>query len=401
MDSNVARNAGLILSPLTTGDCAAAAARAAAACLLFRIDYEFVTIKHQGGNSRTISVYKVEDDCDEKHAHFYAIMEGGAAPDIRERAEIHVDVAKITDFRKVDDSVHVDTRYGNLFIKGGEGIGVAFDGVPGIKRGEALIEKEARNMIFESVANVCETADGAQLLLITVSCPEGMMIAAKQTVGQSAFAGGITIMGECGTVSQVHQRDIVGSIENQIEKQMAMGVNNLIISPGNYCADDVYRNLHVSLNTSIYCFNFPGFAIDAAVNAGIESILLVGNAGKLVKLAAGIMNTNSYASDGRREIFAAHTAIVGGTSSQVRTVMACVTVDEILSLLDTWGLRERVMASIMNEIDRAVENRCHGKLKFGVALFSEAFGLLGTTKNTRNVIIKVSQDQYALSLKLK
>ena len=343
MDSNVARNAGLILSPLTTGDCAAAAARAAAACLLFRIEYEFVTIKHKGGNSRTISVYKVEEDCDENHAHYYAIMEGGAAPDIRDRAEIHVDVTKITDLRSLGDSVHIDTRYGNLFMKGGEGIGVAFDGTPGFKRGDALIEQEARNMIFDSVGSVCETADGAQLLLITVSCPEGMMIAAKQTVGQTAFAGGVTIMGECGSVSTVHQRDIVGSIENQIEKQTALGVNNLIISPGNYCADQVYKNLHVSLDTSIYCFNFPGFAIDAAVNAGIESILLVGNAGKLVKLAAGIMN----------------------------------------------------------EIDKAVENRCHGKLKFGVALFSEEFGLLGTTKNTRNVIIKVSQDQYALSLKLK
>lgn len=401
MDANVARSAGLILSPLTTGDCAAAAARAAAACLLFRIDYEFVTIRHQGGNSRTISVYKVEEDCDENHAHFYSIMEGGAAPDIRDRAEIHIVVSRLSDLRKLDESVHIDSRYGNLFIKGGEGIGIAFDGVPGIRRGEALIEKDARDMIFDSVANVCEIADGAQFLLITVSCPEGMMIAAKQTVGQAAYAGGITIMGECGTLSQVHQRDIVASIENQIEKQTALGVNNLIISPGNYCADQVYKNLHVSLDTSIYCFNFPGSAIDAAVNAGIESILLVGNVGKLVKLAAGIMNTNSYASDGRREIFAAHTAIVGGTSSQVRTVMACVTVDEILSLLDTWGLRDRVMGSIMNEIDRAVEKRCFGKLKFGVALFSEEFGLLGATRNTRNVIIKVSQDQYALSLKLK
>ena len=401
MDSNVARNAGLILSPLTTGDCAAAAARAAAACLLFRIDYEFVTIRHQNGNSRTISVYKIEDDCDANHAHFHAIMEGGAAPDIRDRAEIHVVVSRITDIRQLDSNVHIDTRYANLFMKGGEGIGYAVNDIPGIKRGEALIEQETRDMIFDAVANVCETADGAQLLLITVSCPEGAMLAAKQTTGQSAFTGGITIMGECGSVSKVHQRDITGSIENQIAIQTSLGVNNLIISPGYYCADEVYKSLHVSLNTAIYCFNFPGHAIDAAVAAGIESILLVGNVGKLVKLAAGIMNTNSYASDGRREIFAAHTAIVGGTSSQVRTVMGCVTVDEILSLLDTWGLRERVMSSIMTEIHKAVQNRCYGKLRFGVALFSEEFGLLGTTQDTRNVIIKVSQDQYALSLKLK
>ena len=113
------------------------------------------------------------------------------------------------------------------------------------------------------------------------------------------------------------------------------------------------------------------------------------------------MNTNSYASDGRREIFAAHTAIVGGTSSQVRTVMGCTTCDEILALLNNWGLRDRVMASIMSKINEAVGRRCNGRLRYGVALFSEEFGLLGATADTRNVLVKVSQDQYALSLKLK
>ena len=59
------------------------------------------------------------------------------------------------------------------------------------------------------------------------------------------------------------------------------------------------------------------------------------------------------------------------------------------------------MASIMGKINEAVARRCNGRLKFGVALFSEEFGLLGATVDTRNVLIKVSQEQYALSLKLK
>ena len=134
---------------------------------------------------------------------------------------------------------------------------------------------------------------------------------------------------------------------------------------------------------------------------GIKNILLVGNVGKLIKLAAGIANTNSYASDGRREIFAAHTAIVGGTSSQVRTVMNCITCDEILSLLTNWGIRDKVMASIMSSINDYATRRSSGKVTLGVALFSEQFGLLGATVNTKNVLVKVSQEQFALSLKLK
>ena len=266
---------------------------------------------------------------------------------------------------------------------------------------KALIEKEARNMIFDSVANVCETADGAQLLLITVSCPEGMMIAAKQPMIQTGFSGGITIMGEYGEVENVHQRDITESIDNQLKMQVDAGVKSILVSPGNYCAASINQQLHISLETAIRCYNFPGYAIDAAVSAGVENMLLVGNVGKLVKLAAGIMNTSSYASDGRKEIFAAHTALVGGTAVQVRTVMGCITCDEILALLDSWGLRDRVMSSIMLAITNCVRFRSQGKLRFGVALFSEQYGLLGQTMDTKNVLVKVSQEQFALSQKLK
>lgn len=400
MDRFDARDSGLIISPLTTGDCAAAAARAAAASLLFKFDYEYVTIQHEG-NTRTISVYKDAEKCSRDEAHFYAVMEGGMAPDIRDKADIHVSVSRVTDFRKVDSRAYMDVRYGNLFLYAGEGIGIAAVDSPPTRKGQANIEKDARKLIFDAVAGVCEISDGAQPLLIKVSCPEGIMIAAKQSNALNAFMGGIGIMGNYGTISDVHQRDIAGSIENQIREQIELGVKSILVSPGDYCADKIYEGIHLSLKTAVNCFNFPGSAIDAACDAGVENLLLVGNVGKLVKMAAGIMNTNSYASDGRREIFAAHTAIVGGTSSQVRTVMGCITCDEILALLNNWGLRDRVMASIMGKINEAVARRCNGRLKFGVALFSEEFGLLGATVDTRNVLIKVSQEQYALSLKLK
>ena len=388
-----------VLSTLTLGDCAAAAARAAAVCLLFRANYEFVAINHIGG-SRTIQVYKDGSSCNDSESRFFTVLEGGGSLGIREKAEIYVTVSRIHDLYSVSENAHIDVRYGNLFLCGGEGIGVAAQDKDGFKKGEALIDKNARKLIFEAVAEACDISDGAQLLLITVSCPQGAMIAAKATTGQP-FTGGITITGDYGTLSRIHQRDIVASIKNQISRQVQLGVKSILVSPGNYCVDKIKDSLHISLNTSIRCYNYPGDAIDFAVENHIEKLLLVGNAGKLVKLAAGIMNTNSFASDGRREIFAAHTAIVGGTAVQVRSVMNCYTTDEILALLTGWGMRDRVMASIMNSISDSVRRRSRGRLRFGVALFSEEFGLLGQTSDTKNVLVNVSQEQYALSLKLK
>ena len=59
------------------------------------------------------------------------------------------------------------------------------------------------------------------------------------------------------------------------------------------------------------------------------------------------------------------------------------------------------MNSIMMAINNYVRTRSQGKLRFGVALFSEEYGLLGQTMDTKNVLVKVSQEQFALSLKLK
>ena len=388
------------LNMLTSGDCAAAAARAAAVCLLFRINYDFVTINH-GGNSRRIPVFKDENSCNDRQACFYAVMEDGVAPNTKDKAEIYVTVSRISDFYNVSENAHIDIRYGNLFMCGGEGIASAAYDTDDVLRGQALIEHGSRKLIFDAVAEACEVSDGAQLLLITVSCPSGMMIAAKLSTGQNTFMGGISIVGDYGTISKIHQRDIILSIEKQIKFQTTAGVKSILISPGDYCADKIRESLHIPLTSAVRCYNYPGDAIDIALESGVENLLLVGNAGKLVKLAAGIMNTNSFSSDGRREIFAAHTAIVGGMSSQVRTVMKCDTTDEILALLTSWGIRDKVLGSIMGAIHDNVKNRSRGKMRFGVALFSKEFGLLGQTLDTKNVLTKVSQEQYALSLKLK
>ncbi|WP_029233334.1 cobalt-precorrin-5B (C(1))-methyltransferase [Butyrivibrio sp. VCB2006] len=400
MDRFTVQTPNSLLSPASSGDCMAAAALAAASDLIFRIRFDSITVSH-GSASRNIEVKRIDENCTGRQSEYSCVVEGAAPPDIKDRAEIRVNVSYIDDISRVSENAHVDTRFANLFMVGGEGIGTAMGNQPGFLNGEALIDKNVRNTVFETVADVCEISDGAQLLLITVSCPEGMMIAAGNAMGQTMFTGGISIIGEHATLPKIHQREITESIDRQIKMQVEQGVTSVLVAPGGYCADKINNELHVPLNTAVYCYNYPGQAIDTCASLGVTYMLLVGNVGKLVKLAAGITNTNSYASDGRREIFAAHTAIVGGTSSQVRTVMSCLTCDEILNLLNNWGLRDRVMASIMHSISEYGSIRSHRRLNLAVALFSEEFGLLGYTQNTKNVLIKVSQEQFALSRKLK
>ena len=124
--------------------------------------------------------------------------------------------------------------------------------------------------------------------------------------------------------------------------------------------------LGLGLGQAVKCSNFIGSTIDMAVEEGAESILLIGHGGKLIKLAAGIMNTHSSWADGRMEILAAHGAACGAKRELVEQILEAVTVDEGLGLLETeGGLREQVMKRVKMCIRDRYLNRwpvCAGKL---------------------------------------
>jgi cobalt-precorrin-5B (C1)-methyltransferase len=83
----------------------------------------------------------------------------------------------------------------------------------------------------------------------------------------------------------------------------------------------------------------------------IESLLLIGHAGKLVKLGMGIMNTHSKYADARMEVLALHSALNGIPPEKIQAILACNTTEEAASLLREEGISDKVFPSIMNKID--------------------------------------------------
>lgn len=67
-------------------------------------------------------------------------------------------------------------------------------------------------------------------------------------------------------------------------------------------------------------------------------------------------------------------------------IMSCINTEEILTLLEQWGLREAVMDSLCGRIKEHVSDRVGEKLKAGVMLFSHHYGFLGQTKGTEEVL---------------
>ncbi len=86
------------------------------------------------------------------------------------------------------------------------------------------------------------------------------------------------------------------------------------------------------------CSNFAGDLLDHCADAGVEHVVFVGHAGKLVKLAAGIWNTHSRYGDARLETLAALAAAAGAPPTVVTKLLDLPTAEAAAELLAEAGL---------------------------------------------------------------
>ena len=84
-----------------------------------------------------------------------------------------------------------------------------------------------------------------------------------------------------------------------------MGARTVVAVPGNYGETFLREQMRLPCR-AVSCSNYIGELLDMAVDFGFEGLLLVGHAGKLVKLAGGVMNTHSRYADARMAVSYTH-----------------------------------------------------------------------------------------------
>lgn len=276
-----------------------------------------------------------------------------------------------------------------IAIDGGTGVGRVTK--PGLDQpvGAAAINRVPRQMIREAVARVCEAADYSGGLSVLITVPEGEALAQKTFNPQLGIVGGISILGTSGIVEPMSMQALVDTVALELRQAAAQGHRRAILTPGNYGLDFLrHQGLDALGIPVIKCSNFIGDALDEAAALKFEEILLVGHAGKLVKLAGGIMNTHSRYADCRTELFCAHAAVCGAGPSVCRALLDAPTSDACLAILDRQGLREPVLNSLLQAIQRHLEHRAAGAYRMGAVLFTNESGELGRTAGTEELIQK-------------
>ena len=348
----------------TTGSCAALAASGAVRLLLTGTAPESLSLRTPKG----LTVEVVPALCRmEKEAAVCAVRkDAGDDPDVTDGLLIYV---------RAEKAEH------GIWIDGGEGVGRVTR--PGLDQpeGAAAINRVPREMIRAAAEEVCAELGCGGGLALTVFVPGGEEIAKRTFNPQLGIEGGISILGTSGIVEPMSEKAIVDTVCLEIRQAAALGARRLVLTPGNYGLDYLKRELPaLSALPCVKCSNYLGDAIDEALLEGFEEVLLVGHIGKLVKLAGGIFNTHSRIADCRTELFTAHAALCGADANTCRELMAQVSTDGCLAVLDASGLRQPVTDSLLAAIQQRLDRRSGGALKLGALLFSNEHGLLGMTK---------------------
>lgn len=353
----------------TTGSCAAAATKAAARMLLGRVAVPVVQLTTPRG---LVLDLEPEDVHVTANAATCAIRkDSGDDPDITDGVRIYATVEK--------------TACG-WELAAGPGVGtVTKDGLACAKGGPA-INPVPQRMIRAAAESEAAASGYTGGLKVTISIPGGDVLAAKTFNPRLGIERGLSILGTSGIVDPMSEKALVDTIKTEMKARRANGDTHLLAFFGNYGVDFGRDTLHLDVERRVTCSNYVGDMLDYAVYCGFTDVLLIGHAGKLIKLALGIMNTHSRYADGRTEFMALQAIFAGASVETAKRIYASRTTDEAIAILKEAQVLEPVMQAATERIEYYMEQRVHGELRCGAILFSNTYGVLGETSHVPELI---------------
>ncbi len=357
----------------TTGSCAAAAAKAAVCMLLSGEVIQQVRLMTPKGVELDLEVEQIER---RQHGVRCAVRkDSGDDPDVTNGIYVYAEVRKEPE--------------PGIYLDGGEGIGRITK--KGLEQpvGAAAINRVPRQMIREAVKEECVRARYDGGLSVMISIPEGRKIAERTFNPRLGIEGGISVLGTSGIVEPMSEKALTDTIFLELKMLKENGIDRCCVVPGNYGRDFLAEQLGVDTDQAVKCSNYIGETIDAAVNLEMRSLLLIGHIGKLIKVAAGVMNTHSRQADCRMEVLAAYAAAEGASAECVQAILSCITTTEALELLKEKGILSGVMERVMERIEFHLCHRAGGSLQVEAIVFSTEDGILGKTKRAEALLKEI------------
>jgi cobalt-precorrin-5B (C1)-methyltransferase len=292
----------------TTGTCASAAAKAATTALRDQAAQQTVEVALPSGRRVAFGV----ESCvyGPGQATAVVVKDAGDDPDVTHGAHLTATVRW-----RAEPGVALD---------GGEGVGVVTKPGLGIDVGEPAITATPRAMIIQAVGEVVDPVSHG--VLVVISVPGGEKMARKTTNARLGILGGISILGTTGIVRPFSTASWRASVEQAVSVMAAQGERTMVLCTGGRTEKGAMAMLP---GLPEVCFvevgDFTGAALRRALVAGIQGVIFVGMAGKLAKLAAGVLMTHYTRSKVDLGLLGDVTLAAGGSATLAGEVSAANT----------------------------------------------------------------------------
>jgi cobalt-precorrin-5B (C1)-methyltransferase len=290
----------------TTGTCAAAAAKAAMKALVSGEPQTRVDVKLPGKGAERRVEFEVERcDLGGAWAEAVVVKDAGDDPD-------------------VTDGAHLTARVSwrgepGLELDRGDGVGEVTRPGLGLPVGGPAINAVPRRMISYSVEEVLDPDERG--VRVEISVPGGEKMAEKTTNARLGIVGGISILGTTGIVRPFSTAAWAASVVQAVNVMGAQGHETFVLSTGGLTEKAAMRLLpDLEEVNFVEVGDFTGQALKRAVENKLERCFFVGMAGKISKLAAGVMMTHWTRSKVDNDLLAEITAKAGGSPTLIAEV---------------------------------------------------------------------------------
>ncbi len=355
----------------TTGTCAAAATKAAVRMLLTQIPVKEIKINTPKGITLNLEILDI------------TITDNYVICAVKKDAG---DDADCTNGILVYSKASFEPS--GIIIDGGTGIGRITK--PGLEQpeGAAAINSVPRKMIKQAALEELENAGLESGLKIIISSPEGEELAKKTFNPRLGIKGGISILGTSGITEPMSEKALIDTIyiEMKQKKSQYKYKEVLLISPGNYGRNFAMETWGINLEQGLKCSNFIGETLDMAFMLGFKKILFIGHIGKLIKIAAGIMNTHSNVADARMETLCSCAVLAGCNIETACNILQCTTTDEVIPILERQNILNKTMDIMLGKILANMKNRTENQIEIEVIVFSNQAGTLAMSSKASEFI---------------
>jgi len=245
----------------------------------------------------------------------------------------------------------------------GPGVGtVTLPGL-GLPIGLPAINRVPRRMIVAALAEVVDHP-----LQVVFSVPDGEAMAASTSNARLGIVGGISILGTTGIVRPFSTAAYRASVVQQVDVAAAQGQAHMLLATGSR-SETAARMLFpdVAGVCLVEVGDFTGVCLRRVAERGMTGATFVGMAGKIAKLAAGVMMTHWHRSRVDTELLAAVAVEAGAAPAIVAAARETETARHFYEVCRSLGYDEP-LAALCRRAAEACRRHVGGALSVEVVM---------------------------------